>query len=129
MVAGPTRPVTEGGARKITDTQQTTAPMALSTVNPGGWPEELLPLFDRALTVAAAADREERKMLEALDAPLTEAWEATETLYSAALVAAGYRQHNRVEWRKRRAAPVASPYRSGASNRSATSTRMITTST
>ena len=49
----------------------------------------------------AAADREERKMLEALDAPLTEAWEATETLFRAALVAAGYRQHNRGEWRKR----------------------------
>ena len=50
----------------------------------------------------AAADREERERLEALDAPLTEAWEATETLYRAALVAAGYRQHKRGEWRKRR---------------------------
>ena len=50
---------------------------------------------------AAAADREEREMLEALDAPFAEAWEATETLYRAALVAAGYRQHNRGEWRKR----------------------------
>jgi hypothetical protein len=51
---------------------------------------------------AAAADREERKFLDALDAPFTEAWEATETLYRAALVAAGYRQHKRGEWRKRR---------------------------
>ena len=51
---------------------------------------------------AAAADREERETLEALDAPFAEAWEATETLYRAALVAAGYRQHKRGEWRKRR---------------------------
>ena len=50
----------------------------------------------------AAADREERELLEALDAPFTEAWEATEVLYRAALVAAGYRQHKRGEWRKRR---------------------------
>ena len=50
----------------------------------------------------AAADRVERERLEALDAPLGEMWEATEVLYRAALVAAGYRQHKRGEWRKRR---------------------------
>ena len=50
----------------------------------------------------AAADGEEREMLEALDAPFTEAWEAAETLYRATLVAAGYRQHKRGEWRKKR---------------------------
>lgn len=50
----------------------------------------------------AAADREERERLETLDAPLAEAWEATEVLVRAALVASGYRQHKRGEWRKRR---------------------------
>ena len=50
----------------------------------------------------AAAEREERQRLEALEAPLAEAWEASEVLVRAALVAAGYRQHKRGEWRKRR---------------------------
>ena len=51
---------------------------------------------------AAAAEREEQETLEALDAPFAEAWEAAETLYSAALVAAGYRHYKRGEWRKMR---------------------------
>jgi hypothetical protein len=45
----------------------------------------------------------ERERLEALDAPLGALDALTGALYRAALVAAGYRQHKRGEWRKRRA--------------------------
>jgi hypothetical protein len=40
--------------------------------------------------------------LEALAAPLSDLNEWCDRLARAALVAAGYRQHNRGEWRKRR---------------------------
>ncbi|MGH3148865.1 MAG: hypothetical protein ACRDTR_24050 [Rubrobacter sp.] len=50
----------------------------------------------------ARVQREERERLEALEAPVEELCEAAEVLAHAALVAAGYRQHNRGEWRKRR---------------------------
>ena len=50
----------------------------------------------------AATWREERKSLEALDAPLDELCRATEILSRAVFVAAGYHQHNRGEWRMRR---------------------------
>ena len=50
----------------------------------------------------AATWREERKSLEALDAPLDELCRATEILSKAVFVAAGYHQHNRGEWRMRR---------------------------
>ena len=56
--------------------------------------------------LAAAEDalhREARERLEALDAPLLALDALTGALYRAALVAAGYRQHKRGEWRKRRA--------------------------
>ena len=39
----------------MTNTHQTTTLTAFSTGNPGGWPEELLPLFERALTVEYAS--------------------------------------------------------------------------
>ena len=41
--------------------------------------------------------------LKALDAPLDDLDELADLLARAALVAAGYRQHHRGEWRKRRA--------------------------
>jgi hypothetical protein len=52
------------------------------------------------------AEREElrtvRAELDALDAPLNRMGQEVELLARAALVAAGYRQHKRGEWRKRR---------------------------
>ena len=50
----------------------------------------------------AALEKEERQRLEELVAPVEELCEAAEVLARAALVAAGYRRHNRGEWRKRR---------------------------
>jgi hypothetical protein len=54
----------------------------------------------------AAIDREREKRtrdeLAALDGPLAELNDLTDLLARAALVAAGYRQHHRGEWRKRR---------------------------
>lgn len=50
----------------------------------------------------ARAFREERERLEALTVPVEELCEAAELLARAALVCAGYRQHDRGEWRKRR---------------------------
>ena len=50
----------------------------------------------------AALWREERERLEALDGLTEEVCEAAEVLAQAALVAAGYHQHKRGEWRKRR---------------------------
>ena len=46
--------------------------------------------------------REECERFEALEQPIEELCEASEILARAALAAAGYRQHNRGEWRKRR---------------------------
>jgi 5-enolpyruvylshikimate-3-phosphate synthase len=46
--------------------------------------------------------KEEMRRMEALEAPIEELCDAAETLARAALVAAGYRQHNRGEWRLRR---------------------------
>ncbi len=50
----------------------------------------------------AAAWKEEREQMEALEALVEELCEAAEVLAKAALVAAGYHQHKRGEWRKRR---------------------------
>jgi hypothetical protein len=52
--------------------------------------------------VEAQARQEEVRRMESLEAPIRELCEATETLVRAALIAAGYRQHNRGEWRLRR---------------------------
>ena len=50
----------------------------------------------------AARWREEQEELDALEAPVAELSEASDLLVRAALLASGYRQHNRGEWRKRR---------------------------
>lgn len=50
----------------------------------------------------AHAWEEERSRMEALEAPIEELCDAAETLARAALLAAGYRQHKRGEWRLRR---------------------------
>ncbi len=50
----------------------------------------------------AAFCKEERERLEGLMAPINELCEAAEVLARAVLVVAGYRRHNRGEWRKRR---------------------------
>jgi hypothetical protein len=49
-----------------------------------------------------AGEREERERLDALAAPVEELCEAAEVIARAALIASGYHQHNRGEWRKRR---------------------------
>jgi len=49
-----------------------------------------------------AATRAEREKIGALDAPLNELDELADLLARAALAAAGYAQHNRGEWRKKR---------------------------
>jgi hypothetical protein len=46
--------------------------------------------------------KEERERLEALVAPVEDLCEAAETLYRAALLAAGFRRHQRGEWRRKR---------------------------
>ncbi len=48
----------------------------------------------------AAAWKEEREQIEALEASVEELYEAAEVLAKAALLAAGYHQHKRGEWRK-----------------------------
>jgi hypothetical protein len=50
----------------------------------------------------AAARRAERRELEVLDQPLEELNELADLAAHVALLAAGYRQHHRGEWRKRR---------------------------
>ena len=47
-------------------------------------------------------ERAEREGIDALDVPLKELNELADLLVQAALVAAGFHQHNRGEWRKRR---------------------------
>ena len=46
--------------------------------------------------------KEERDSLEALVAPVEQLCEATEILYRAALLSAGFRRHQRGEWRRKR---------------------------
>jgi hypothetical protein len=50
----------------------------------------------------AARWKEEQKEFDALQAPVEEILEASDLLVRAAMLAAGYRQHNRGEWRLRR---------------------------
>jgi hypothetical protein len=52
--------------------------------------------------VERAARQAERANVDALDAPLDELNDLVELLARAALVAAGYHQHKRGEWRKQR---------------------------
>src|SRR5262249_39519246 len=49
-----------------------------------------------------AARRAARAELDALDGPLNELHDLADLVARAALVAAGYRQHHRGEWRRRR---------------------------
>jgi hypothetical protein len=49
-----------------------------------------------------ARRREERERLDALVAPIEELCDAAEVIARAALIASGYHQHHRGEWRKRR---------------------------
>ena len=46
--------------------------------------------------------KEEHDSLEALVAPVEQLCEATEILYRAALLSAGFRRHQRGEWRRQR---------------------------
>jgi hypothetical protein len=50
----------------------------------------------------AKAWRRERETLEDLDRTIEDLYEAAGVLARASLLAAGYRQHNRGQWRKRR---------------------------
>ena len=50
----------------------------------------------------AALSKDERDRLEALIAPVDQLHEAAEILYRAALLSAGFRRHQRGEWRSRR---------------------------
>ena len=50
----------------------------------------------------AAFWEEERERLEALSAPVDELCEAAETIARAVLLAAGFRRHNRSQWRRKR---------------------------
>jgi hypothetical protein len=50
----------------------------------------------------ATSWKEERERLEALVTPVEDLCEATEILYRAALLAAGFRRHQRGEWRRKR---------------------------
>lgn len=50
----------------------------------------------------AAHRRQEREELDALDASVNEVAEGSDLLVRAALLASGYRQHNRGEWRLKR---------------------------
>ncbi len=50
----------------------------------------------------AASEQEEREGQEATEKAVSELCEVSEVLARVALVAAGYRQHHRGEWRRRR---------------------------
>jgi hypothetical protein len=50
----------------------------------------------------ALALRQAKEDLARLDAAMRESWTSVETVARAALLAAGYRQHKRGEWRKPR---------------------------
>jgi len=52
--------------------------------------------------LTAEALRNEKAKLDVLDADIEALIESTDLLARAALVAAGYHQHKRGEWRKRR---------------------------
>jgi hypothetical protein len=54
----------------------------------------------------ADARRRQKDALSALDADLRALAEAIDVVARAALLAAGYRQHKRGEWRRRREQPV-----------------------
>jgi len=71
-----------------------------------GRPAEVMAKLDALERVTkrldAAALRNEKTKLDALDADIEALIETTDLLANAALMAAGYHQHKRGEWRKRR---------------------------
>jgi hypothetical protein len=72
----------------------------------GGLTGQLAAQLDAVERAQRQADRAEQKAMrtevEALDAELDELNDLADLLARAALLAAGYRQHKRGEWRKRR---------------------------
>jgi hypothetical protein len=72
----------------------------------GGLAGQLAAQLDAAERQKRELDRAERMAMradvEALDAKVDELDEVAKLLAGAALLAAGYRRHNRGEWRKRR---------------------------
>jgi hypothetical protein len=72
-----------------------------------GWAGEVAAAEDamhrEAREQAKADQRTERERLADLDAPLETLDARVEALYRAALTVAGYHQHDRGQWRKRRA--------------------------
>jgi len=72
----------------------------------GGALGELVALMDaeerQRREEEAAAWRKEREHLEELAGLVDELCEAVETVARATLLTAGFRQHNRGEWRRRR---------------------------
>jgi hypothetical protein len=71
-----------------------------------GKPAELMAQIDAINRADREAEREARRAekaeLDALDAGVKELDELTDLLAHAALLAAGYRQHKRGEWRRKR---------------------------
>jgi hypothetical protein len=64
-----------------------------------------LDTLERRQRVAARqAQQQIRMQLKALDSVVAEVWNGIEIVARAALVAAGYRQHQRGEWRRKRRA-------------------------
>jgi hypothetical protein len=62
-----------------------------------------LDAIDRQQRAAEGANRKAARMaIDALDKPLNELNALADLVASAALLAAGYRRHNRGEWRKQR---------------------------
>ena len=68
----------------------------------GALAEQLDALQRQKCETERATSRAERDEVAALDAPLAELDELADLLARAALAAAGYVQHHRGEWRKRR---------------------------
>ena len=93
------------GTSYYTRTHRTDAGWAREYVG-AGWAGELAAAEDamhrEARERAAADQRTERERLAELDVPLEALDAKAEALYRAALVLAGYRQHDRGQWRKRR---------------------------
>ena len=72
----------------------------------GGRSGEMIARHDSLERAKRAADRAieraDREGVEALDTPLNELSERADLLVRAVLVAAGFHQHKRGEWRKKR---------------------------
>jgi hypothetical protein len=72
----------------------------------GGLAGELAAIWDERTrdgrATAASATRAEQRRYDAADASLTQFCELVDLVAKAALLAAGYHQHHRGEWRKRR---------------------------